>query len=833
MDSQFDPYHKWLGIQLFESDHDVITAAAERQMAYLHQINTGPHLSDSQRILTEVAAAKVCLLDTRKRTKYDVKLKSEISLASQFSEILTNHDGGSKSPGAVPQSQSTEHRDWEWMATRSWLAIPKKLLIPAVVFGVVVLMWGLVVFQIPTDSTPPIKPILVLPEGENERFAEVAAEQVAERQAAEKAAAEKREADRLADEAARAEREAKRLAKIAANERKAESGVVEKAAAERREAERIAEISATEREAERSVVEKAIAETLEAKRLVAESVRTLNGHTRAVLSVAFSPYGQRLATGSDDRTAKIWDASTSQELLTLKGKGTVNSVAYNPDGRHLATGGSYTIVRVWDASTGQELLSLRGHTGILDSVAYSPDGRRMASGGGDNTVRVWDTSTGQELLTLKGHTDRVNSVAFSPDGQRLASGSGDFHNTVKVWNASTGQELLTRKGYFGGGRSVAFSPDGRRLATSSDYKTVKIWNASTSQELLTLKGIKGKGTVNSVTFSPDGRQLATGGSDGVKVWDASTGQELLTLKGTGSVNSVAYSPDGRELAMGGGDGTVKVWDLSPLLKLWGVEQQPLAENATAGKLEADPLAEENATGGVALRFDGKSSYVQIPPLRVGYKDTLVVEADATLDAFPNNGTAYVLSNLQDSGFGLAIKPDHHWHFFIHDREGYVDVKSNEPVRLGEAYQLAGIEENNQVSLYVNGRLQGGPIPMRGSFNNSSMPLLLGADPERKGKRHLHFSGIISRVKISREVDDLKRHLQEPSTRWDRSTVALYDFDEGQGNTLNDATGNRNIGNIVGAKWIKHGIVGIVDREAADTAKKSSNAVETSESEGAN
>jgi tRNA A-37 threonylcarbamoyl transferase component Bud32 len=209
--------------------------------------------------------------------------------------------------------------------------------------------------------------------------------------------------------------------------------------------------------------------------------RTLRGHTGVVDSVAFSPDGKRLVSGSSDGAVKVWDAQTGQETLTLKGhNGSVSSVAFSPDGKRLVSGSTDGTLKVWDAQTGQETLTLKGHTGSVSSVAFSPDGKRLVSGSTDGTLKLWDAQTGQETLTLKGHTGLVYSVAFSPDGKRLVSGGQD--NTVKVWDAQTGQETLTLKGHTGWVSSVAFSPDGKHLASGSWDGTIKVWDADGRQE---------------------------------------------------------------------------------------------------------------------------------------------------------------------------------------------------------------------------------------------------------------------------------------------------------------------------------------------------------------
>jgi WD40 repeat protein/tetratricopeptide (TPR) repeat protein len=289
------------------------------------------------------------------------------------------------------------------------------------------------------------------------------------------------------------------------------------------------------------------------------SYLTLYPDAGPVSSVAFSPDGLRLASGSllNNDTVKLWDTRSGQHVLTLHA-GMVSSVAFSPDGQLLASASRGNPVLLWDTRSGQMVRALRGHTEEVMRVAFSPDGQQLASPSQDKSVKLWNTRTGQEVLTLRGHTDQVWSVAFSPDGQRLASASID--NTVRLWDSRTGREVLTLRGQ-PVISSVAFSPDGLRLAAGTWDNTVKLWDTRRGQEVLTLRGHTGGG-VTSVTFSPDGQRLASGGGDNtVKLWDARSGQELLTLRGhTGGVSSVAFSPDGQRLASGGEDNTVKFWD---------------------------------------------------------------------------------------------------------------------------------------------------------------------------------------------------------------------------------------------------------------------------------
>ncbi|KAG9231601.1 putative WD-repeat protein [Amylocarpus encephaloides] len=237
-----------------------------------------------------------------------------------------------------------------------------------------------------------------------------------------------------------------------------------------------------------------------------------------------------------------WNAA----LQTLEGHSSlVSSVAFSPDGKQVVSGSDDRTVQLWDTATGAALQTFEGHSNWVTSVAFSPDGKQVVSGSRDKTVRVWDAVTGVVLQRFKGHRDWVTSVAFSPDGKQVVSGSGD--KTVRLWDAARGVALQTPEGHSGSVTSVAFSPDGKQVVSGSSDKTVRLWDAATGAALQTLEGHSG--SVNSVAFSPDGKQVVSGSNDRiVRLWDAATGVVLQTLEGhSGSVTSVASSPDGKLL----------------------------------------------------------------------------------------------------------------------------------------------------------------------------------------------------------------------------------------------------------------------------------------------
>ncbi|MFJ4931606.1 NB-ARC domain-containing protein, partial [Streptomyces sp. NPDC088736] len=291
-------------------------------------------------------------------------------------------------------------------------------------------------------------------------------------------------------------------------------------------------------------------------------IHVLDGHIGPVRTVAISPDGTWLATGSDsDASVRIWDAATGRTAATLTGHtGSVVSVAISPDGTWFATGSSDGTVRIWDAAT-------RRSTGILynrnsvTAVAISPDGTWLATGSNDGTVRIRSLAGRNNAdLTGTGINAEVVSVAISPDGTWLTASDG---YTVRIWDVATRQTTATLTVHASPVNSVAISPDGTWFATGSNDGTVRIRNAATRHTTATLTGHTD--SVIAVAISPDGTWLATGGLDGrVRIWDIVTGRTLSTVtdaSNAGSVIAVAISPDGGWLATGGLDGRVRIWDI--------------------------------------------------------------------------------------------------------------------------------------------------------------------------------------------------------------------------------------------------------------------------------
>ncbi len=315
---------------------------------------------------------------------------------------------------------------------------------------------------------------------------------------------------------------------------------------------------------------------LSQKPLRGSTLLTYTGHLSPVATVAWSPAGTRIASGSSDQTVRVWDATSGAHSFIYRGHTTnINAVAWSPPrtSQRIASasgnsffGGEHS-VQVWNAVTGARILTYTGHTQPVHTAAWSPDGARIASGSEDKMVQVWDASSGSRSLSYSGHTALVSSVAWSPDGKRVASASAD--TTVQVWDAHTAS-LIFSFAHTSTVNAVVWSPDGTRIASASGNiflggeHSVQVWDTATGGHLLTYRGHATP--VSTIAWSPDGMRIASASASlekTVQIWDATSGTSIYTYRGhTLGVNAVAWSPDGQLIASASNDGTVRVWQAS-------------------------------------------------------------------------------------------------------------------------------------------------------------------------------------------------------------------------------------------------------------------------------
>eukprot|EP01112_Ceratiomyxa_fruticulosa_P011665 TRINITY_DN3187_c0_g1_i1.p1 TRINITY_DN3187_c0_g1~~TRINITY_DN3187_c0_g1_i1.p1 ORF type:complete len:479 (+),score=89.51 TRINITY_DN3187_c0_g1_i1:121-1557(+) len=329
----------------------------------------------------------------------------------------------------------------------------------------------------------------------------------------------------------------------------------------------------------------------------------LPGHSEAVLSVAFSPNGEILASGSGDTTVRIWDIETSTPKFTLKGHTNwVLSIAFSPNGKFLASGDMNGDVRVWNPFNGSLVVGpLKGHTKFITALAWeplhnNPSSSLLASSSKDGTVKIWDIRTGRCHLTLSGHTMSVTCLRWGGSGF-IYTGSQD--RTIKMYEAKTGKIVRTLAGHGHWVNTLVLNTDyalrtgawdytgvepsenleeaadkarqrweelkgkgGERLFSGSDDFTIYLWNPEVSNKPITrLTGHQQP--INLLSFSPDGRLLASASFDkSLRLWDGTTGKFIATLRGhVGAVYQVCWSSDSRLLVSGSKDSTLKLWDV--------------------------------------------------------------------------------------------------------------------------------------------------------------------------------------------------------------------------------------------------------------------------------
>ena len=270
----------------------------------------------------------------------------------------------------------------------------------------------------------------------------------------------------------------------------------------------------------------------------------LTGHTGWVRAVAFFPNGFSFASGSYDRTLRLWNIRDNQSFGTLSNHlgsiSGINAIAVHPNGNTFAIACIDKTVKLWNFRSGEPIRTLEGHTGQVYSVAYSPNGKTLASASADQTVKIWNWRNGDLLKTLAGHQDKVVSIAFHPDGKRIASASSD--KTIKIWDVSTNRELLSITGHKSPVNAIAFSPDGKFIVSGSQDQTVKVWDASTGKILQTFTGHKD--SVLAVAVNRDGSAIASGGVDKtIRIWNVKTGETTQILsEHTAPVLSLSFSP---------------------------------------------------------------------------------------------------------------------------------------------------------------------------------------------------------------------------------------------------------------------------------------------------
>jgi WD40 repeat protein len=286
----------------------------------------------------------------------------------------------------------------------------------------------------------------------------------------------------------------------------------------------------------------------------------LDKHSAWVESLAFSPDGKILASGSHDQTIRLWDIQTGQCLQVIIGHTSgIQSLAFNYDGTTLASGSIDRTVRLWNIQTGQCLQVLQGHTNNVSFVSFHPINEKLITASTDNTVRLWDILNSECLQIFNIHINWLLAIALSHDGKTLVTGSD--RNSVKFWDIETGRCIKILPDYNSLVWTVAFSKDDQNLVTGSEDNTIKIWDIDTGECLQTLREHEQRVWV--VDFDRDNNTLLSISEDKtIKLWDISSRRCLKTLEGYSNwILSLAFSADGKKLASSFQDHKVRIWDI--------------------------------------------------------------------------------------------------------------------------------------------------------------------------------------------------------------------------------------------------------------------------------
>eukprot|EP00873_Tetraselmis_striata_P021776 jgi/Tetstr1/442040/TSEL_030221.t1 len=313
------------------------------------------------------------------------------------------------------------------------------------------------------------------------------------------------------------------------------------------------------------------------------------GQAASVQAVALSADGSRLATGSDDQTAKVWDTATGALLLEYTISSAVRHVALTADGSHLAIGDRSGRVGILATSPGAGLRMFEGYLAHSEAVPLSADGRLLALGAtptgqqhGIQDIALWDVNSGDLLRTVRIQgRNHLHSLALSGDGRLVAAGidlgSGlgegsklegvdqDFEYTAWVWDTASGALLHTLEGHTGILRTVVLSADGCLIATGSQDGTARLWDTATGALLRTLeyRACSAFSQYCPLALSANGSLLATASGEVAQIYDTATGARLHmpddNKRHSQQVTSVALSADGRLLATGSVDTSAKLW----------------------------------------------------------------------------------------------------------------------------------------------------------------------------------------------------------------------------------------------------------------------------------
>jgi WD40 repeat protein len=313
----------------------------------------------------------------------------------------------------------------------------------------------------------------------------------------------------------------------------------------------------------------------------------LEGHRDTIQSLAFDPKGKTLASGSRDKTIKLWDVATGDLLRHFKGHNdSVHSLAFDATGQILASSSTDRTIRLWDVASGQLINRFGWNDNFSWKVAFDYRGRTLASGCRYSTAGLWVVSSGASPKFLRNEFD-IHTTTLDPEGKMLAS-AGNF-GYVQLWDVVKNQLIRLFGGNTDSVESLAFDPKGKTLASGSKDKTIKLWDAQRGELLRSLEGHTS--TVIAIDFIANGRLLASRDYKTLRIWDCDTWETLavshIQADPTGSLPFV-FHPTLPLLASVYFKRDERVLSTSMLINLWELDFNPLESNVSEKVSEAAP-----------------------------------------------------------------------------------------------------------------------------------------------------------------------------------------------------------------------------------------------------
>ena len=292
--------------------------------------------------------------------------------------------------------------------------------------------------------------------------------------------------------------------------------------------------------------------------------KKLAEHVRGIISVAISSDGLFIATGSNDRTIRIWETKSGKCIKVFYHQDSVLEVVISSNNELVISGGADNAIKIWEVKSGKYIETLRGHKQLVLGIAVFKNSNQIVSSSYDGTLRVWNIESGKCIKIIEGDSEIFLTITISSDGRRIFSGDDD--SRIKIWDIESGKCLKVLDGHSNMVRTVALSSDDKLLVSGSFDKTIRIWNAESGRCLKVIEGHLD--VVRRVAISKDNKIIVSSSDDKtVRVWSSESGRCLGVLKGhSEAVLGVAISPIENLVVSGSDDRTVRIWNISSLIE---------------------------------------------------------------------------------------------------------------------------------------------------------------------------------------------------------------------------------------------------------------------------